>query len=183
MKPRSRYRGLTLFLTVGSTRFDKLVSKILTQECANQLVGFGFNRLILQVGGSDYDSPLVEQIKQDFDLDIEIYDYKSNIFDDINRSDIILSHAGAGTCLEVLRMNKRLLIVVNEELMDNHQTELADRLSSDGYAFKTTVEDLSENLAHVCDSEIRMVKFPAQEESKFEEIFNKALKDVAPTKL
>jgi beta-1,4-N-acetylglucosaminyltransferase len=45
---------------------------------------------------------------------------------------------GAGSCLEVLAANKPLIIVVNEDLMDNHQMELASQLYSDGHALYCT---------------------------------------------
>lgn len=47
-------------------------------------------------------------------------------------------HTGAGSCLEVLGANKPLVVVINEELMNNHQVELADQLSSDGHLFYCT---------------------------------------------
>jgi len=39
-----------------------------------------------------------------------------------------LSHAGAGTVTEVLRLKKRLVVIINTALMGNHQTELANAL-------------------------------------------------------
>ena len=36
--------------------------------------------------------------------------------------------AGSGSVMEALRMNKALLVVINEKLMDNHQAELAEEL-------------------------------------------------------
>lgn len=176
MKPRSRRRGLTLFVTVGSTKFDKLVEKILSNDIASHLLDLGFNRLILQVGDSTYNSEQVETLQKDFNLDIEVYKYKSSILEDIERADVVVGHAGAGTCLEVLRANKRLLVVVNDTLMDNHQTELADQLTKENYVVQTTVTELSNNLSAICDTELE--RFPPKDSSKFEEIFNDALKKV-----
>jgi beta-1,4-N-acetylglucosaminyltransferase len=42
---------------------------------------------------------------------------------------------GAGTILQALRMrNKKLIIVVNMSLMDNHQYQLAQAMQSNNYA-------------------------------------------------
>lgn len=37
----------------------------------------------------------------------------------------IISHAGAGSIMEGLSLEKRMLVVINAALMDNHQCELA----------------------------------------------------------
>ena len=46
--------------------------------------------------------------------------------------------AGAGSCLEVLGARKPLLVVINDDLMHNHQLELAQKLHKDGHLFYTT---------------------------------------------
>ena len=46
--------------------------------------------------------------------------------------------AGAGCIMEALSLRKPLVVVINELLMDNHQTELARRLNSDGHLVYTT---------------------------------------------
>ena len=42
---------------------------------------------------------------------------------------LIISHAGAGSIMEGLALNKVMLVVINSSLMDNHQSELAYALS------------------------------------------------------
>ncbi len=45
---------------------------------------------------------------------------------------------GAGCIMESLLLRKPLIVVINEELMNNHQTELARQLSQDGHLLHTT---------------------------------------------
>lgn len=170
MKPRSRFRGLTLLVTVGTTRFDTLIKKILNNESVEQLSSMGFARLILQVGQSNYDSGQVELLREN--IEIEIYDYKPSLLFDIDRADVVVGHAGAGTCLEVLRMNRRLLLVVNESLMDNHQKELAEQLAEDKHVLCTTVGEFAANLEAICAT--KLIKFPPKNR-KFDKIFEDAL--------
>lgn len=43
------------------------------------------------------------------------------------------SSAGAGSIFEALRSSKQLLVVINTDLMDNHQLELAAAMGEFGY--------------------------------------------------
>ncbi|KHN85906.1 UDP-N-acetylglucosamine transferase subunit ALG13 -like protein [Toxocara canis] len=49
---------------------------------------------------------------------------------------------GAGTCLEALRLSKIAFIVINEDLMGNHQRELAERLAALDHIVCTTAAKL-----------------------------------------
>lgn len=162
----------TLFVTVGSTKFDDLIQSILNSS--DLLKKLKFRRVIIQTGKSQYDG---QKLAADLttNLDIEIYRYKNSILPDIKAADLVVSHAGAGTCLEVLRLNKKLLVVINETLMDNHQSELADQLANDNYLMKTNVRNFRDNLKMIMTREFN--KFPSQKESKFEKIFDKFLQD------
>lgn len=170
----------TLFVTVGSTQFDKLVDQVLKQDFVKQLSKLGFGRMIVQAGKSDYDPKLVKVLEDEHDFDIQVYDYKSSILEDAREADLIIGHAGAGTCIEMLRLNKRLLIVVNDSLMDNHQAELADQLDRDKYAIKvTSMDELASKLELICDLEAtKLNPFPSKDQSKFEQIFDDELKKV-----
>lgn len=169
-----------VFVTVGSTQFDKLVNRILKPDFVEQLSKLGFGRMVVQAGRSDYDPNQVRVLEDEHDFDIEVYDYKSSILEDAQEADLIIGHAGAGTCLEMLRLNKRLLIVVNDSLMDNHQAELADQLDRDKYAIKvTSMDELASKLEIICDLEAtKLNRFPSKDQSKFEQIFDDELKKV-----
>ena len=62
----------------------------------------------------------------------------------INKSDLVISHCGAGVLLECLRsthkgpFGTRNIAVVNSSLMDNHQSELGDKLHGEGYNMSST---------------------------------------------
>jgi len=42
---------------------------------------------------------------------------------------------GSGSLLQALQLQKQVLVVPNESLMDNHQLDLADELSNQRYAY------------------------------------------------
>jgi hypothetical protein len=58
----------------------------------------------------------------------------------------LLTHQGAGTILEALEAGKRMLVVVNDLLMDNHQTELASQMETKGYLCACTCATLKTDL-------------------------------------
>lgn len=69
------------------------------------------------------------------------YAYKASLEPDIDAADLIISHAGSGSILEALSAHKRLVVVVNQSLMDNHQAQLADKLAQMGCLVKCVLGD------------------------------------------
>eukprot|EP00435_Cladocopium_sp_Y103_P039529 s1628_g10.t1 len=51
------------------------------------------------------------------------FDLKPSLEDEMSSASLVISHAGAGSIIEALRQKRRLLVVVNPALMDNHQLE------------------------------------------------------------
>lgn len=76
------------------------------------------------------------------------FQYTSDIGQFIAESDLVISHAGAGTCIEVLEQSKPLIVVVNDSLMHNHQTELAEKLASENVLISCTPSTLCRTLRH-----------------------------------
>lgn len=68
-------------------------------------------------------------------LEVEAFNYKhGTVWKTLYKNaDLIVSHAGAGSCLEALENKRKLLVVINETLMDNHQIELASALKERSY--------------------------------------------------
>ncbi len=121
---------MKVFVTVGTTKFEALLRIVFSQEVQNALKAKGYNKVKAQIGHSVIDLKEAQELKA---LDIEIYDFKSSLADDIREADLVIAHAGAGTTLEVLEAKKPLIVVVNDDLMGNHQVELAERLALDGH--------------------------------------------------
>lgn len=150
-----------VFVTVGTTKFPKLVDTITTKEVIQTLISKGYNFIQIQTG-KDFSkvkidpnilpTPNIHAEGNSFIVNIQNnltvkYDpYFENFEEQIGSSDLVISHAGAGSCLEVLRKKKPLIVVVNEDLMNNHQMELAVQLQNDGYVYYSTCSTLTDAL-------------------------------------
>lgn len=133
----------SIFVTVGTTQFDDLIKCICEPDTINVLENLGCRKLVLQIGNGDI--PSIKAFNNSL-IQLDIFKTKPNITSYVEQSDFVISHAGAGTCLEVLTLKKPLLVVINEKLMDNHQTELAVRLTEMRCALSCTTSQLTSTL-------------------------------------
>ncbi|XP_055034415.2 UDP-N-acetylglucosamine transferase subunit ALG13 [Misgurnus anguillicaudatus] len=132
----------TVFVTVGTTCFDDLIVTVTSNECVQALIDRGYTDMVLQVGrGSVVPDPEICP-----GLRLQVFRFKDSIAEDMRRADLVISHAGAGSCLEALGANKPLIVVVNDKLMDNHQLELAKQLQSDSHLIYCTCSTLPQTL-------------------------------------
>ncbi|XP_018589246.1 UDP-N-acetylglucosamine transferase subunit ALG13 homolog isoform X2 [Scleropages formosus] len=132
----------TVFVTVGTTRFDELIEAVTSREAVQALLSRGYKQLVLQVGrGSLLPGP-----DSCPGMRVHSFRFKDSIAADIRRADLVISHAGAGSCLETLGAGRPLLVVVNDRLMDNHQLELARQLHADSHLLYCTCSTLTETL-------------------------------------
>lgn len=89
--------------------------------------------VIVQLGNSKYESPHFKILsflsEEDYDRFIE-------------QSSVVISHAGSGALFNALSKGKRVIAVArlkeNHEMINNHQTELARKLSEEGYIIDGT---------------------------------------------
>lgn len=136
--------GRTLFVTVGTTLFDKLISAASSSQALAWMQAHGYTRLVMQYGkGAE---PCIPQDISFDNIDIESYRFRPTLDKDMKDADLILSHAGAGTVHEASKLGKQLVVVINTELMDNHQTELAHAMGTRKHLFVVDSPKDLENL-------------------------------------
>lgn len=148
-----------LFVTVGSTKFEQLIDRILDDEIINILSKHSFTNIIMQIGNGKHknenindDTQNTYEFKLNNSIEVKAYKYKSSIKDDMLSADLIISHAGAGSIIESLEANKKLIVVINETLMNNHQIELAEKMQQEGYLLYSLCSNLDVTLDFILDS-------------------------------
>ena len=129
---------MAVFVTVGTTSFDALISTVTSPSFQSDLLSRDYTSLTIQTGS------YTATITPVPGMTLRHYDYSRSIQEDIAAADLVIAHAGAGTALEVLRAGKPLMVVINDELMDNHQTELAEELSRGGHVISASPRSLGE---------------------------------------
>ncbi|XP_034941303.1 UDP-N-acetylglucosamine transferase subunit ALG13 homolog [Chelonus insularis] len=132
-----------VFVTVGTTKFDKLIKTILCDDILNELNKRGYNHLILQIGNTTIEPDCTPRCGF---TAIEVFKLKPSLEQYMTSADLVISHAGAGSCLEALEAKKPLIVVINDLLMDNHQYELAEQLCKDNHLYQCTCDTLLELL-------------------------------------
>ncbi|XP_023322723.1 UDP-N-acetylglucosamine transferase subunit ALG13 homolog isoform X1 [Eurytemora carolleeae] len=147
---------MSVFVTVGTTDFVGLVESMCSDEIQRTLQSQGYSTINIQAGRHQCN---VESCI----LKTTAFDYKDSIVPDMMKADLIISHAGAGTCLEALELKKDLVAVVNDSLMGNHQVELAEKLASEGYCDYATLSSLNSVLSNIKTK--KKIIFPRQDDS------------------
>lgn len=128
----------------------------------------GYPQLILQIGrGAEPQIPEMQGIN------ISWYRLKENILADMEAASLIISHAGAGSCLEALSLAKPLIVVVNQNLMGNHQMELAEKLHNEGHSLMCYPQTLSNTLKDLNISNLKV--FPSNNPTTFSEYIEKLM--------
>lgn len=141
-----------IFVTVGTTKFDELIEKVLSREILEVLATKGYNELVLQIGKTS----LIPDCTPRYGIiSIEYFTLSPDIIKYMQNADVVISHAGAGSILDALDNRKNLIVVANEALMDNHQLELGEQLSKERYLYYCTCDTLLSTLNNLNFSELR----------------------------
>ncbi|KAK0545994.1 N-acetylglucosaminyldiphosphodolichol N-acetylglucosaminyltransferase catalytic subunit alg13 [Tilletia horrida] len=170
-----------ILATVGSTKFDALIDTVLHPVFIDSLAPD--TRLIVQHGASTPSSSSAASTVAS--EQVTLFDYTPDLTAYIHQADIVISHAGSGTIIEALRSSasKKLIVVPNQSLMDNHQAELALALSKLNHLLVADIRPSSpanenaQRLAHVVasSSNARLTPFPPQDPASFRRLVDEAM--------
>ncbi|CAD5169904.1 uncharacterized protein LOC135673071 [Musa acuminata AAA Group] len=133
-----------VFVTVGTTCFDALVKAVDSQQVREELSRKGYTDLLIQMGRGSYMPSKVSG--EDEPLTVDYFTFSPSIADYLKSASLIISHAGSGSIFETLCLGKPLIVVVNEELMDNHQSELAEELAERKHLFYARPQTLHQTI-------------------------------------
>lgn len=133
---------MRIFVTVGSTHFDSLIEAVDSDEFLETATRLGYTEIRAQIG--NYQGPKLRNLK-----DVFSYAKPEEFSKNLMSADLVIGHAGAGTVMEVLKIGKPLLVVVNSELMHDHQIEVAQALADRGFVTMSRVTQLVETLARM----------------------------------
>jgi len=149
------------FVTIGATAdFPELVQGALAPKTLQSFKDSGYTTITLQVGKQlKYFNTIKSDIKDTLGLNISAFEFNSSGLgkemlaakekEDKSSEGVVISHAGAGTVLDALRLGLPLIVVPNRSLLDNHQQELAEELERQGYVVRADVDDLADAVREV----------------------------------
>ncbi|KAF2203608.1 hypothetical protein GQ43DRAFT_253574 [Delitschia confertaspora ATCC 74209] len=166
------------YVTTGATAaFPALIKAVLTPESVRELTTQGYTHLIIQYGDSRGKTVYYEEYQrlqialdqevqsQEKGLAIHGFDFKkgglSEEFQIARETDgLIISHAGSGSILEALRADAAIIVVPNEQLLDNHQEELAKMLARQNYLIHGHLESLHLDIRRSVEFKEKKGSFP-----------------------
>ena len=155
-------------ITVGTTNFDSLIRHLDSPGAApaflSALTRLGMTELTIQIGGTaSYRPTLLPSLASALSppLAVSILTLVPALLPLLSSSSLVISHAGAGTIVEALRLRLPLLVVVNEALMDNHQLQLARALACRRYLWMAQVSNILQVLDQLKTDRLTVQPAPA----------------------
>ncbi|MCD6461230.1 MAG: hypothetical protein J7L61_00605 [Thermoplasmata archaeon] len=154
-----------LFVTVGSTYFDRLIREVDRLAGENRLPGVLGDEVVAQIGSGKYEPK-----------HIRFFRYAPSLQEYFERADLVISHAAAGTLFPLLNMGKRVVAVTNPRLriytegdmievesrvrgrmrIEYRQQELPMKLEEEGYlVWCPRVEELEEAIEKALSADFK----------------------------
>ena len=148
----------TIFVTVGTTDFDEMIAILDSADFVSFLELCGCKKVVFQIGRGKYEPKYLVDASRSkgkarksgkHTFEFEYFRYAPSLKDYMKEASLIISHGGAGSIRESLRLKKPLMACVNESLMDNHQLELAHACQEKNWCAYTTPHELCSRLSQV----------------------------------
>jgi len=158
-----------ILVTVGSTRFEKLIDTVDTLEFGALIQKLGYNGIHIQHGTGKAPTTIPSLRSDTFE--VVVFSRKPSLIDEIRQSSLIIGHAGVGTIFDSLENQRDILVVPNTALMNNHQTEIAKEMVSRGYLKMSSCESLHQDLTNF-DAQ-QLYEFPKTESSVWKSMIHR----------
>ncbi|CUS08086.1 unnamed protein product [Tuber aestivum] len=158
----------TILVTTGATSpFPSLLSASLSATFLATLQSLGYTALRIQYGDCEklFRTLSAAALPSCGSIELTGFGFTDDLRTEVTHADLVISHAGSGSILDALRYQKRLVVVANGALMDNHQKELAEELGGVGYLVEGFVENLHEAVTKAEGFEFK--HFPTSGSEKF----------------
>lgn len=107
---------MNIFTTVGNTRFDALFEEI------DKIENHQKWQLIHQISDGQY-----------LPKKGSYFRFVDNIDQYYADADIVITHGGAGTIFKLLELGKKIIVVLNSQRLDPHQTEIVNYIHDNEY--------------------------------------------------
>ena len=128
---------MKLVVTVGTTKHEELIAAVFPL-----IPTLPFETIYMQIGNSSLPSSYALGTTQlPPGRSITITRFSSTLDEEINGANYIVSHAGAGSVLSVIRASegpRTMILVPNTTLLDSHQDDLADLFRINNWALVAT---------------------------------------------
>lgn len=121
-----------IFVTLGTQ--DKQFRRLLDATLALRID----EKVVIQYGSTKPDEDMVENLEKNF----ELHQYLSNEeFEKyMKEARVIITHAGVGTIIEGLKLDKMMIVVARlkkyKEHVNNHQLQILDTFEKEGYILR-----------------------------------------------
>lgn len=119
---------MKVFITVGTTPFDELIRSV--DSIAPNFVDWSFT---YQISEGSYTPKSGIYFK-----------FVENIDDFYKDSDVVITHAGAGSIYRLLELNKKIVVAPNLVRVDKHQSDIANYMGKNGHVL--LLSDLNNSL-------------------------------------
>tara|TARA_B100000212_G_C27264500_1_gene485942 strand:- start:303 stop:737 length:435 start_codon:yes stop_codon:yes gene_type:complete len=104
-----------ILISTGTTEFDRLINHAVEIFDASKF------------------AMTIQTPKKIYHAEIKSFVYIDNIKEKYKSYDLIITHAGAGNCYQLLEMNCAIIVVPNLERRDKHQKDLGLYLQTKNY--------------------------------------------------